>query len=133
MSLIALKKDLRKEADSKKKKLLQGFFKTGKGEYGEGDIFLGVTVPKSRKVAKKHADLPFPDIEKLLKSKIHEERLVALLLLVYVFERGDLKKRSEVFNFYLTNTKYINNWDLVDLTAHKIVGAHLEDKPHDIL
>jgi 3-methyladenine DNA glycosylase AlkD len=127
-----LKKDLQKLSDKQKAKLLQGFFKTGIGEYGEGDIFLGVTVPQSRFIAVKYKDLPFEDITKLLQSKIHEERLVALLILVHRFEKYPLEKRI-IYEFYLKSTKYINNWDLVDLSSHHIVGEYLFDKPKDIL
>jgi len=129
-NLTQLKADLRKLSDPQKAKLLQGFFKTGKGQYGEGDIFLGVKVPESRTVAKKYHDLSFEDIKTLLQSKIHEERLTALLLLVHLYQKNPDKK---FVDFYLSNTKHINNWDLVDLTAHKIVGHYLENKPRDIL
>jgi len=131
MKLSELKEELRFKANPEKAKLLQGFFKTGKGEYGEGDIFLGVVVPESRKIAKKYADLALADVEKLLHSKIHEERLTALLILVDKFHAG--KEQKKIYNFYLQNTKYINNWDLVDLSAHKIVGAYLTDKSKSIL
>jgi len=129
--LSKLKADLRRHASPEKAKLLQGFFKTGPGQYGEGDIFLGVTVPNSRAVAKKYHDLSFDEIKALLQSKIHEERLTALLLLVHLYQTTENKK--QIYDYYLAHTRYVNNWDLVDLTAHKIVGAHLEDKPRDIL
>lgn len=122
-------KDLQKLADPKKAKLLQGFFKTGKGEYGEGDIFLGITVPISRKIAQKHSDLSMKEISKLIKSKIHEERLIALLILVHNYQSNPKK----VFDFYVKNTKYINNWDLVDLSAGYIVGGYLKNQDRDIL
>lgn len=131
-----LKEDIRKLASPKKAKVYQGFFKTGKGEYGEGDVFLGLTVPQSRKIAVKYKDLQFSEIKKLLQSKIHEERLIALLILVYRFSQRDKKEdkeKKEIFNFYIANTKYINNWDLVDLSADKIVGQYLLDKSKDIL
>ncbi len=123
--LISLKNDLKKLADPKKKKVLQNFFKTGPGEYAEGDIFLGVTVPKSRSVSLKYKNLSLLNTKQLLSSKIHEERLVAILILVYQFEAGDEKTKKGIFNFYLKHTKQINNWDLVDLSADKIVGAYL--------
>ena len=112
---------------------LQRFFKTGKGEYGEGDVFIGLKVPDIRKVVKKHTDIPIFDLKQLLRSKIHEERLSALLILVYQFKNGDEKKREKIFNFYLKNTKYINNWDLVDLSAGYIVGGYLEKRNRKIL
>jgi 3-methyladenine DNA glycosylase AlkD len=132
MSLIELKKELRKKANQEKAKLLQGFFKTGPGEYGEGDIFLGVIVPETRKTAVKFKSLPLNDVAALLKSKIHEERLCALLLLVHNYEKHK-EKREEIYKFYLKNIKYINNWDLVDLSCHKIVGDYLKDKDKSIL
>lgn len=132
MSLDELKSDLKKAENPEKAKLLQRFFKTGKGEYAEGDIFLGVMVPETRKVAVKHKDLSLKDVENLLKSNFHEERLCALLLLVHNYQQHE-EKREEIFNFYLKNTKYINNWDLIDLSCHKIIGHYLSDKNRDIL
>jgi len=105
----------------------QRFFKTGKGEYGEGDEFLGVQVPVLRKCAKKYSELSIIEIHKLLKSKYHEERLCALFLLVYKFEKSKHEK-AVIYRLYLDNTKYINSWDLVDCSAYKIVGVYLEDK-----
>ena len=118
-------KDIQKEANQNKAKFLQRFFRTGKGEYAEGDIFLGLTVPQSRVIVKKYKDLPLSDVLELLQSKFHEERLIALLIMVYQFSKGDEKARKEIYDFYLTSTKYINNWDLVDLSAGQIVGTYL--------
>lgn len=132
-TLNDLRKDLKSFSDSQKAKNLQRFFKTKKGEYGEGDVFIGVSVPDQRKVAKKYKDLPLEKIEKLLHSKIHEERLVSLLILVEGFKKGNKKERETIYKLYLKNTKYINNWDLVDLTAGKIVGEYLFDKDRNIL
>lgn len=132
MSLQQLKSDLAKLGNKEKAKLLSGFFKTGPGEYGEGDIFLGVTVPNSRKIAIKYKDIPLKDVESLLSSKIHEERLCALLLLVHNYQKHS-EKRDEIFNFYIKNMKYINNWDLVDLSASQIIGASLIDKDTSLL
>ncbi|MFH1802682.1 MAG: DNA alkylation repair protein [archaeon] len=128
--LQSLKSELKSLASPEKAKLLQRYFKTGKGQYGEGDIFLGVTVPEIRAIAKKYKDLPLEEIKSLLTSKIHEERLTALLLLVHLYQKNPDKKFVDL---YLSNTKYINNWDLVDLTSHKILGHYLENKPRDIL
>ena len=131
-----LKKDVRRLGSPKKAKVYQRFFKTGKGEYGEGDIFLGLTVPQSRKIATTYKDLSFPDIKKLLQSKVHEERLIALLILVdrfSSFAKASEDKRKRIFDFYLKHTKYINNWDLVDLSAAKIVGEYLMDKSKNVL
>ena len=127
-----VKKDLRNLANFGKANLLQRFFKTGKGDYGEGDIFLGVMVPNTRKIAKKYTNLDLKEIKKLLYSKIHEERLCALFILVEQFLRIK-EKRKDIYNFYIKNAKQINNWDLVDLSAPKIVGGYLLDKPRSIL
>lgn len=131
--LNQLRKELRLKANPKKAKILQGFFKTGKGEYGEGDVFIGLVVPETRKIAKKYQTLNLLDIKKLLSSKIHEERLLALFVLTEQFGKAGEKERRKIFQFYLSQTKNINNWDLVDLSADKIVGAHLEGKSKNIL
>jgi 3-methyladenine DNA glycosylase AlkD len=131
--LSELEKVLNEEANSEKAKILQGFFKTGRGQYGERDIFLGISVPKQRVIAKQFGNLDFEEIQKLLNSKIHERRLIALLILVERFSRGDENLRKKVFDFYLNNTKNINNWDLVDLSAYQIVGNYLLDKPRNVL
>ncbi|MEK6848559.1 MAG: DNA alkylation repair protein [Nanoarchaeota archaeon] len=137
MLLVELKKELINKANPERAKPLQRFFKTGKGEYAEGDIFLGISVPESRKLALKCNNLPFQDIKILLSSKIHEERLIALLILINNYAKADknlnTKTKREIFEFYLKNTKHINNWDLVDLSAHKIVGNYLADKDKSIL
>lgn len=118
---------------TKKAKASAWFFKTGPGQYGEGDVFVGVTVPEQRLVAKKFSDLPLGEVEKLLHSKEHEFRLTALLVLIQQFKRGDEKVRSRIYKIYLQNTKWINNWDLVDLSAPNIVGTYLRDHPRGIL
>ena len=115
-------------ADKDKAKILRGFFKTGPGQYGEGDIFIGVTVPVLRKLAKEFNDTPVDDAVLLLKSPIHEARLLALLMLVRAYATGSEIVKKKIFNRYIANTRYINNWDLVDLSAPNIVGAHLVDK-----
>lgn len=132
--LFDLKKELQSLSDEKQAKNLQRFFKTGKGEYGEGDIFLGIKVPVQREVAKKY-DLDFKDIQELLNSKIHEERLVALIILTSKFKKAkkDRLKQRQIFEFYLKNTANINNWDLVDLSAPKIVGSFLSIENNGIL
>ncbi len=131
--LMELLREMEKARDHKKARILQGFFKTEKGQYGEGDIFLGITVPKSREIAKKYSGLNLPTIEKLMKSKIHEHRLVSLLILVEKFKNADDKGKGDIFNFYIKNSKRVNNWDLVDLTAPKIVGEFLQNKDKEII
>jgi 3-methyladenine DNA glycosylase AlkD len=128
-----LRKELREKANKEKAKNLQRFFKTGPGDYGEGDCFLGVMVPEQRKIAKKYVNLGWNDLNKLICSKFHEERLTALLILVEKFKKADEAERKQLYNFYLKNRKYVNNWDLVDLTAPKIVGAYLENKDKSLL
>lgn len=109
-----------------KAEIMQSFFKTGKGEYGEGDIFIGVTVPDQRSVAKEfYNQISLEEISELLSSKIHEHRLTALLMLVYKFEKiKDKIQQKEIVDFYLNHTKYINNWDLVDTSCYKILGRY---------
>lgn len=156
-----LKMELSLYANFEKANLLQRFFKTGKGQYGEGDIFIGVMVPNTRKVVKKFVNLSLTEIKKLLYSRIHEERLCALLILVEKFSKLDKTNPSQmsdfagdkkisrsalyfpiksqfggaknIFSFYVKNAKRVNNWDLVDLSAPKIVGNYLLNKSKDVL
>ncbi len=132
MSFQVLLKELKNKEQPLRAKILSRFFKTGKGEYGEGDFFLGITVPEIRKIAKKYVLLSFVDVEKLLNNKYHEARLVAILILVDKFRTADIKQdtksKKEIYDFYLNNTNKINNWDLVDLSASYIVGNYLFDK-----
>jgi 3-methyladenine DNA glycosylase AlkD len=128
-----IKKELRKSANPIKAKLLQGFFKTGKNEYGQGDVFLGITVPEVRRIIKKYKKIGLVDIENLLHSKIHEERLAGLLALVNLYDGGGESEKKTIFRFYITNLKQVNNWDLVDLTAHRIIGGYLLNRPKIIL
>ena len=130
--LLNLQKDIKKLGNKKKAQVYQRFFKTGEGEYGFGDIFLGISVPQSRAVAIKYKDLSFDDIGKLLRSEIHEERLIALLILVHQFHHEEMLQRR-IYEFYLKHTKFVNNWDLVDLSSDKIMGGYLIDKPKTIL
>lgn len=132
MSVSAIKKRLREHRDKKKAAILQRFFKTGPGEYAEGDIFIGVMVPYSRKIASEHKDISLTEAEKLLRSPIHEERLTALLILVLKFQSVE-EERAKIYRIYLKNYKFINNWDLVDLTAHHIIGGFLKGKDKGIL
>jgi 3-methyladenine DNA glycosylase AlkD len=126
MTAQKIQKYLRRFASKEKAKLLQGFFKTGPGQYGEGDKFLGVMVPNIRRTVQEFAEAPLPEVLKLLRSSFHEERLLALLLLVHKFEKDDDVTRKRIYTLYLKNTRYINNWDLVDLSAPKIVGPWLD-------
>ncbi len=130
--LLNLQKDVKKLENKKKAKTLAGFFKTGEGEYGYGDVFLGIPVPESRKIALKYRDLGFEDMLQLLRSEIHEERLIALLILVHQFQHDEMLQRR-IYEFYLKNAKFVNNWDLVDSSADKIVGAYLSDKPKTVI
>lgn len=133
MSLIEIRKAILKQKNPAQAVILQRFFKTGKGEYGEGDIFYGIKVPVQRSIAKLFKDLSLNDLKELINSKIHEERLIAAFILVDQYKRGDNKKKKVIYNFYLKHRKGINNWDLVDLSAPKIVGAYLIDKEKDPL
>ncbi len=132
MGLNSLKKDLEEKSSPSKAKLLSGFFKTGKGEYGEGDVFIGVKVPEQRAVAKKYANLALSGLQKLLASKIHEHRLTALLILIEKYKKNP-SERGKIVEFYLRNTSHINNWDLVDLSSHCILGDYLLDKDVSVL
>ncbi len=120
-------------ADKKVAETHSWFFKTGRGEYGDGDRFAGLKVPMLRKIAKEFKDLPYEDLKKLLASKIHEERLIALLILVQKYSMAHVPEKEKIYNFYLKNRKGINNWDLVDLTAPKIIGEHLLNMDRKIL
>lgn len=133
LNLASLRKEIQKEAVSLRAKNLSRFFKTGKGDYGEGDIFVGLSMPQCRKIVKEFFDISLQEKKELVKSKIHEERMIGLLMLVRAFEKGDEKDKQEVFRLYAKSTKYINNWDLVDLTAPRIVGAFLYPSKNDSL
>lgn len=123
--------ELNKYADDQRAVHSIRFFKTGKGEYGEGDIFIGSTVPDTRRVCKEFKNLPLVEIQKLLDSPIHEHRLAAVIILTDQFRNN----KREVYDFYLKNVYKgrVNNWDIVDSSAHKIVGPYLYDKPRDLL
>ncbi len=129
MSFDKLVAELKNKSNSKKAEIQMGFFKTEKGNYSHGDIFIGITVPDQRNIAKKYLDLPLHDVQKLLKSKIHEHRLVGLIILTSKYKK-DKKLHVE---FYLKNTTNVNNWDLVDTSASKILGDWLIDKDKSIL
>jgi 3-methyladenine DNA glycosylase AlkD len=133
MMLSNVRRRLQEEGDPDDAVFLQRFFKTAPGQYGAGDHFLGIRVPATRKLSREFADLPIADIEKLLHDKWHEARMLALVILVNRFERGDAAERNLIFRTYLANTDRINNWDLVDLSAPGIVGAHLETRSRAVL
>ncbi len=132
-----LEKELKKYSDKDKSANLQRFFKTGKGEYGEGDVFLGISVPQQRKIARQFFHLELNELQNLLNSKIHEKRMIALLILIdknkKACKKADEKLKKQVFDFYLKNTKNINSWDLVDLSAPNIMGNFLMEKDKRIL
>jgi 3-methyladenine DNA glycosylase AlkD len=132
-SLTQLKRALRLAVKNGKASEPERFFKTGKGEYGESDVFLGVSVPDQRTIVKQHGDLPLSDVTFLLQSPIHEERFTALLILVGQYKKGDTKIKEQIFRFYIAHTKRINNWDLVDVSARDIVGEHLRSRNRALL
>jgi len=131
--LTQLRRDLKKAANPKQAAILQRFFKTGQGQYGEGDVFLGIKVPRQREIASKYFGLSLAEIKKLLQSKIHEQRLVALLIMVAKFNQVTEAEKKRLFKFYLANSQWINNWDLVDLSAPSIVGQYLLKRPRQVL
>jgi 3-methyladenine DNA glycosylase AlkD len=133
-ALDDLREALHEAAEPDRVSQLQRFFKTAPGEYGEGDVLIGVRVPQSRRLARRFAErVELSDPVALLESHVHEERLVALLILVHRYERGDEPERERIFKLYLANTKHVNSWDLVDTSAPQIVGAHLLERPRELL
>lgn len=126
-------RDLQSVATKERAKASAWFFKTGKGQYGEGDVFIGVDVPKQRAISRKFENISLSEIKKLLDSKIHEHRLTAVFILTIKFKKGSSKDRKTIYNFYIKNIKRINNWDLVDASASYIVGEYLFDKNRAIL
>jgi len=128
-----LEKELKAAGDPKRAITMAGFFKTGKDQYGEGDIFLGIATPVLRKIALPYRDLPLSEIEKLLYAKLHEYRSAAVEILVSQYKRASEEQRSEIIDFYLRNTAAMNNWDLVDGSAPYILGEHLKTHPRKIL
>ena len=130
MRLIDLRKELSAAADPERARRLAWFFKTGKGQYGHGDRFIGLTVPTARRIAHRYIHLPLTDVAKLLASPIHEHRFVALEILVAQYER---ESNRTIFEFYLKHTQFVNNWDLVDTSAPYIIGQHLLARPRKLL
>jgi len=123
-----IRQRLRNLADEEKAAVLRGFFKTGPGQYGEGDVFLGITVPQLRKLARECRDASDSQVKNLIRSAVHEERMLALFLLIGKYGRGDLKEKKDICEFYLKHARFVNNWDLVDLSAPVIVGDFLLDR-----
>ncbi len=128
MVVAEIQKKLAKLADPRRAIVSQRFFKTGPGEYGEGDIFRGISVPVLRSLSREYQAITVPEAERLLRSSFHEDRLLALLLWVRLYSQGDRLMRGKIYSLYLKNASYINNWDLVDSSAEHIVGAFLWDK-----
>jgi 3-methyladenine DNA glycosylase AlkD len=128
-----IERELAAAGDPERAKSSVWFFKTGQGQYGEGDFFLGITVPAMRKIALRYQTLSFVDIQRLLDSKIHEHRSTALEILISQYKNGGKAERQAIFDFYLRNTARVNNWDLVDASAASIVGAHLRTRGRMLL
>lgn len=129
MGWKVVKRDLRKHRDAQKAVILQRFFKSGRGEYGEGDVFLGVAVPVQRKVAREHwKSCSLRDVQVLLDSEVHEDRLTSLFILTHIYNYNSNAGKEKIVRFYIRNARRVNNWDLVDSSAHKILGAYLVDK-----
>ncbi|NLO92590.1 MAG: DNA alkylation repair protein [Elusimicrobia bacterium] len=126
LSLRALRAEAAALASPSKAMILSGFFKTGPGQYGEGDVFIGLVVPQCRQLAKKYLSLGPAAASELLESPVHEERLTALLMLCELYRKGSPEEKKAIYDFYMAGVRWINNWDLVDLSAPKIVGPHLE-------
>lgn len=133
MSLVFARKNLRVRANKKNAVILQRFFKTGKGEYGEGDIFLGLRSNDIKEIARKYPTLGLQDIQTLLLSKIHEERVLALRILVQQYHIAEESRRKKIFDFYIQNRRGVNNWDLVDMSAYHIVGHYIEKREKKLL
>jgi 3-methyladenine DNA glycosylase AlkD len=131
--LEELRKILKLNSNEEYSKTAQWFFKTGPGGYGEGDRFIGIRVPVIRKIAREFYRISYDELQEMLSSPFHEERLTAVLILVIKFKKGDESEREKIFKFYLKNRKGINNWDLIDLSAPNIIGSYLLNKETDLL
>lgn len=128
MTVNQIRSRLRTLARPESVDVLRRFFKTGPGEYGEGDVFIGVSLPQLRQVCRECRGVALAEVTRLLRSRVHEERLLALLILVDAYRRGTPAERGRIYRLYLANTRFINNWDLVDSSAHHIAGAWLETR-----
>jgi len=132
-TLADLKSEIKSHSNPKRAEASLRFFKTGKGEYGEGDKFYGLTLPEINSLVKKYKDLPLKSVISLLKSRYHEDRTTAVLILVEKYRKADINAKNDIYYLYINNTKHINNWDLVDISAPKIVGRHLCNRSRRIL
>ncbi|MDD2475256.1 MAG: DNA alkylation repair protein [Dysgonamonadaceae bacterium] len=133
MKAKTIKQQIVASSNKDKAQILSSFFQTKEGQYAHGDVFLGVSVPQIREIVALYKKLPLEEVYKLLHSKFHECRFAALIILVNQFEKANIAEREIIFNFYLSNTQKINNWDLVDVSCHKIVGSWLIDKDRTLL
>ncbi len=133
MIIPQINKRIAKLSDSQRAKKMQKYFKTGEGQYGEGDIFLGISTPELRDLAKEYQEITLMDASTLLKSDIHENRVLVLFILILKFNKSDRAQKKQIYELYLKNTDYINNWDLVDLSAYHIVGSFLFNQDKDML
>lgn len=131
-NITKIQNSLKAKSSIEKKDILERFFKTCVGEYSYGDIFIGVNVPEIRAVAKEFAEVSLDEVIVLLKSPIHEERMIALYFMVDIYKKGDEQSKKEIFDIYISHTAYINNWDLVDTSCYKIFAPYLHDKNKDI-
>jgi 3-methyladenine DNA glycosylase AlkD len=129
----AIQSELAGLADATQAAVVQRFFKTGPGEYGEGDRFRGIRVPALRRLAGKYRDLPLAEARRLLQSAFHEDRLLALIILMRLYDRGQPAVRDEIHRLYLENTRFVNNWDLVDISAPHLLGHYLRDRGKETL
>lgn len=132
-SLALLRQRIASLKNSERAQISLRFFKTGPGQYGEGDRFLGLTVPQTRTLAKTCGDLAQKEVDQLMYSPWHEERLLALFILIAQFKKGSQQRKEEIYHYYLASTHWINNWDLVDTSARDIVGVYLLDRPREVL
>lgn len=133
MTVDQIRLRLQELKDDRRAQALQRFFKTGPGQYGEGDVFLGIRVPDLRSLAHEHRAARLSEIKQLMKSKFHEERVLALMMLVHAYSKGDDEAKKNIYDLYLKSARFINSWDLVDLSAHHIVGHYLSDKSKEPL
>ena len=131
--IAEIQRELESLGDASQAAILQRFFKTGPGEYGAGDRFRGIRVPVLRGLAKKYQELSLAEARRLLPSPFHEDRLLVLLILIRQYDRGDQDVRDQLHRFYLEHTRFVNNWDLVDVSAPHLLGHYLEDRPKDTL